>query len=309
MMRTFLLSGIVLFVVLSPVVLGAGIFQSSYTADFSFSDSLGGTTMTVAFDGTNYWSSSGGSSSGTRYARYDINGTNTGTYQPGIDFRSVFTDQDSAPVYARGYSSRQIRRQSSPGSFTNDISLSGGSIDSQSAVVFSADGTEFLARKDAAVERWNRSGTYLGAITLSGYGSVGSETDYPQDRNLAIAGDYILTYVSGTLSAWDQSGTRVGTTTLVSGGSTFDSNFSMSFANGMVFVVSTAGGTWRGYAISELEPTTPTPSPTATNTPTPTITPTPTNTGTPPPIPATNAAGAGILLIFFSLLVLRRRRR
>ncbi|MBE8992370.1 hypothetical protein [Nostoc sp. LEGE 12450] len=49
----------------------ATLFQSSYTADTIFQDQLNSTTMTLAYDGNNYWSSSGGSNLGIRYAQYN----------------------------------------------------------------------------------------------------------------------------------------------------------------------------------------------------------------------------------------------
>ena len=51
------------------------------------------------------------------------------------------------------------------------------------------------------------------------------------------------------LSAWDGAGTRVGTTELIGAGQTFDSHFSFSWAQGQVWVIDVANGTWRGYGV------------------------------------------------------------
>src|SRR5439155_13699480 len=69
------------------------------------------------------------------------------------------------------------------------------------------------------------------------------------NRGIAALGNSWFTYSNGTLSVWDQTGNRVGTTTLIGAGTSFDSHFSLSEANGKVFIVTTAGGTWDGYAV------------------------------------------------------------
>jgi hypothetical protein len=227
-------------------------FFAQYTASMTFKDALPGTSMTLTWDGTNFWSSSGGSASGNRLARYDANGANPTLYQPNIDFRSVFTVGGSgATVYSRGYSSTQIQRQTAPGTFTNQIALTGGTLDSQSAVVFNTAGTEYVATNTGTVTRWNaNSGALIGTVTLQGFGTLNSENTYPQNRGVAVVGTtFYLTYSAGQLSAWDTNGKRLGITTLVGAGTSFDSYFSLSYARGMVWILDAAGGTWRGYNV------------------------------------------------------------
>src|SRR5205085_1671739 len=97
--------------------------------------------------------------------------------------------------------------------------------------------------------RWDLAGNYLGATSLSGFGTMLNEINYPQERGIAAAGGYYLTYSDSVLSAWDASGNRVGTTVLNGAGNSFDSDFSLSYANGRVFIVDQAGGSWRGYNV------------------------------------------------------------
>ena len=233
----------------TSVMLAGPVFSSgSYTAGFTFTDALGpgGTTMAVAYDGVSYWSASGGSPDGTRYAQYSGAGAVVGTYAPGLDFRSVFTDA-SGNVYAREYAS-SIYLQTSPGVFISDLDLSGGSLDAQSAVVRNPALGEYDAMSSGTVSRWDLSGNYLGAVTLAGFG--GAENTYPQSRGLAVASNNWLTYDgAGTLSAWSFGGARLDTTTLIGAGTSFDSDFSLSYANGMVFIVDEAGGTWSGFDV------------------------------------------------------------
>jgi hypothetical protein len=222
-------------------------FSPTLRASVTFQDMLDPTTMTIAFDGTNYWSSSGGGSFGLRLARYSSAGSLLGTFSPGLDLRSIFTDA-SGTLFARAYADRRIFRQSSPGNFVPVVTLNGGLLDDQSDVVLNSDGTEFVAMAGGTVSRWNRTGVFLGSVTLSGFGQQGNEAAYPQGRGIAIADNSWLTYSgSGVLSVWDLTGHRTHQITLQSAGTSSDSDYSFSFCNGRVFVVDYAHSTWRGY--------------------------------------------------------------
>ncbi len=227
-----------------PIITGFSVHTN-----VTFTDALPATTMTMAFDGTNYWSASGGGSGGTRLARYTLSGVLAATYSPGLDLRAVFTRADGT-LLARAYSSGVIYQQTSPGVFAaSGTTLTGGSLDAQSSVVLNAAGTEYQAMSGGVVSRWNTSGAYLGSVTLSGFGSVSGENISPQNRGLAVLGNLWLTYNgSGILSIWDGAGNRLVQAALPGAGtSTYDSNYSFSFCNGKVFIVDAAGGKWRGY--------------------------------------------------------------
>jgi len=227
--------------------------SSSYTADIVFSEAslLSGTRMTMAWDGTEYWASSGGGSGGNRLASYDPIGASWTYYLPGLDLRSVFTMGDgTADVFTRSYNDRDVDIQTTPGTFVFDTNLVGGILDNQSAVVWDDINEEFVAHESGTVSRWDAGGTYLGAVTLIGYGSGTGETSYPNNRGLAFGLGVYLTYSSGVVSAWDTStGDRLDSATLTGAGTTFDSHFSYSYANGRFFVVDQSGGSWRGYPI------------------------------------------------------------
>lgn len=221
---------------------------ASYNAVKTFTDGNPGTTMTLAWDGTNYYTSSGGFL-GSPYAKYDAAGNLIGSQapSPGIDFRSVFTN-GSNDLLARGFNSNTIYKQTAFGSFTTFLTLTGGTLDDQSAVVLDGSGTMYIARNGSTVSEWDLSGTFIASVNLIGLS--GSENNYPQGRGIAAIGSYWLTYDSQTLSAWDPvTGTRLDTTTLNGAGTSFDSNFSYSYADGKFWVVDQAGGTWRGYDV------------------------------------------------------------
>lgn len=216
---------------------------TNYSADITFNDALSSTTMTITYDGSNYWSSSGGSASGIRYARYDASGNVLTTYSPGIDFRSVFTDGGGA-VYARGFASNTIYKQTGAGVFSSYLSLSGGSLYDQSSVVLNNSGN-YVAFFNGEVSLWGASGAYLSSFLLSGYSGLA----YPQNRGIFAVGDDLFTYDGGVLSAWDYSGNLLDQTVLTGAGTLFDSYFSLSYANDHVFIVDSAQSVWRGYNI------------------------------------------------------------
>lgn len=219
--------------------------QASYTASTTFTDHNPSTTMTLAWDGSKYYTASGGGT-GSPYSEYDAAGNFIAQNHPGIDFRSVFTD-GSGDLLARGYAGRTIYKQNSFGSFSTLTTLNGGSLDAQSAVVLNGSDTEYLAQSGGTVDTWDLSGNFTGAFTLAGFG--GAQGAYPQGRGIAAVGNEILTYYNQTLTAWSLSGQNLGSTTLVGAGTGFDSGFSYSYANNKFWVVDGAGGTWRGYDV------------------------------------------------------------
>ena len=185
-------------------------------------------------------------------AQHDAGGALVQIYQPGVDWRAVFVKEVGVgPVYARAYSSAQIQVMTNPGQFANDVLLVGGQLDAQSAIAFDETQREFVAlNPNGDVQRWDETGAFLGVVTLVGYGNQGTESAYPQHRGVAWACDHYLTYSDGVLSAWDSgTGTRVSTTTLTGAGQSFDSYFSLSYAEDRVFIVDQAGGQWRGYPV------------------------------------------------------------
>lgn len=245
--------------ILSNSALAVGIFQASYNETISFQDMAANQhAVGIAFDGNHYWSCDGGNTSGVRLAEYDASGIGLATYQPGVSFRSCFTNNNTATLYARGYDSSDILVQTSPGVFSTHVTLTGGSLNFQSSVVLNSNGSgDYIAMNGGIVGSWSASGNYMGATTLIGFGTMFGEENYPASCRIASAAGYFLTYSDENLSAWDAGGNRIGTTVLNGAGSTLDANLSLSFANNMIFIGDNAGGTWRGYYISAIpEPAT-----------------------------------------------------
>lgn len=100
----------------------------------------------------------------------------------------------------------------------------------------------------ATVSRWSAKGAFISAFSLQGF-NQNQENSYPAYRGVLVAGKYYLTYSNGTLSAWDATGKRLSSTLLNKAGTSFDSHFSLSYAQGKVWVVDQAGLLWRGYDV------------------------------------------------------------
>lgn len=241
----------------TPVIISEGCsFRTNYFAGLTFSNApMPYTTMPIAFDGTNYWSTHGGVSGATNLARYNASGVLLARYAVNLDLRSVFTDP-SGGLYARAYANPKIYRQTSPGVFVDSgVTLTGSTLDNQSSVVLNGAATEYIAMNAGVVSRWSTNGAYLGSVNLLGFGSIASENTFPQNRGLAAAGGFWLTYNGGgILSIWDAAGNRLLQSTLSGAGVSSDSSFSFSYCNDKVFIVDVATGLWRGFDVCAAEP-------------------------------------------------------
>jgi hypothetical protein len=142
---------------------------------------------------------------------------------------------------------------SSTGAFSSLLSLTGGSLAAHSSLAMTADAAEFLGLANGSVSRWSSTGASLGAVALAGFGAENGESAAPQNARIAVASDgSILTYSNGMLSVWDRTtGARVRTVTLVGAGTTVQSHYSFSYANGMVWILDDTGQSWRGYGIGQ----------------------------------------------------------
>jgi uncharacterized repeat protein (TIGR01451 family) len=236
---------------------GCGL-QTNYVSSQTIANVLSPTVMTMAFDGASYWACAGSPPTGIRLARYDILGNVQATYSPGLDFRSVFTDA-SGNLYGRTYASSIIYRQTTPGVFSNYLTLASGPLNAQSSVVLNGNGTEFIAMSGGVVSRWLTDGTFLGTVNLVGFGALSGENIAPQNGVIAALGAYWATYNgNGLVSFWDTGGNRIWQSTLLGIGGSANSGYTFSYCNGKVFVMDTSIGNWFGYdACGTAPPTAP----------------------------------------------------
>jgi hypothetical protein len=220
---------------------------ASYDAHMKFADkSNGWTQMSIWFDGTNYFVPNGGSSP-MPMEIYDVAGSWLTDRSVGMDFRGAFGKHDGTnTTYFRGYSSKDIRKRTPGVGGSLHTTLSGGSLDAQSNVVWDPSEGTFIANTNGTVNCWDDAGAFVGFVPLSGI-----DTAYPQGRGIATTPDGCwYTYANGTITSWDKAtGTALDTATLNLAGNSFDSHFSFSYTNGHFWVLDFQGGTWRGYPV------------------------------------------------------------
>lgn len=232
-----------------------GFINALYSADITLQDSIDPILMGIAFDGTHYWTASGGLTTGTRLAQYDDMGNAIASFTDiNMDFRSITTDA-SGTLIARRYAQYTLEEQGSPpGSFTQGVTLSGGYVGDQATVVLNRSG-QYVSMLYGMVYTWDASGSLTSSFRLDGfYGATN-----PALMRVAVMGDYILTLANQTLSAWDYSGTLVGETSLQDAGIGETADWSLSYTNDHVFVAD-ATGLWRGYQVELQTATVPEPS-------------------------------------------------
>ncbi len=118
-------------------------------------------------------------------------------------------------------------------------------------MVLNGNANDYVALTAGVIQRWRTNGSFLGTVTLAGFGAVPGENASFQNVRLAAVGNNWLTYnANRVLSIWSQRGSRIATTTLQNAGAgTIEAQFSLSYCAGKVFVVDAPAGLWRGYDI------------------------------------------------------------
>ena len=214
------------------------------------------TPMSAETAGGFVFTASGGSRSGFRLQRYLPNGTLSATFAPGIDFRSIFTN-NSGVLFAKewGGHGHRIYSLTVGGAKTFLFSLSGAVLNSQAPADFNADDTELITMSKGTVNRYNATtGVFIGSFTLSGM--TAAELSFPDSIQMEtnLAGR-IFTYSNGTVSEWNSSGARIGTSALPFGSNFFtDWSFGVSSDN-LVFVFNIGSSRWESYDVGiEAQP-------------------------------------------------------
>jgi hypothetical protein len=197
--------------------------------------------MNIAFDGEFYHGYSGGTSSCEMH-RWDDGGRYLDEHVPGIDGRSVMTQVGCiGPFMLNAYNDRTIYVQTGPEAYAPDFDLSGGTLDSQTVLGYDQVRDLFVSQDltGLTVDRWAADGSHVGTLSLTGGGSHSTYASAVTNN-----GCY-LTFNAGTLYSYDgDSGALVGSTSLLGVSA---ANYSLSYANGRVFV--NDGGGWQGYSI------------------------------------------------------------
>jgi hypothetical protein len=242
---------------------------TSYLPAFTIPDVLYRDYASMTYQGgasPGYFATAGWANT-TNLASYDAtSGAPTGTFSTRYAYRSIFTAGGSGEtIFVRAVSSSSILTMLSPGVFQFAVSLSGGpagALAPDGAVAMTVDGGYLVTQNGGVVSLWSMpGGTWSRSVALEGFGAdpqVPYESSPPANVRVAMARDKFLTYSRGVLSIWTWDG--IGGTaqrrkvTLVDA-DPFDyplNDFSMSYANGYVFVHDYTGGVWRGYRVGGL---------------------------------------------------------
>jgi len=206
--------------------------------------------IALGSDGTSRWVGSGNSTAGDRLVQYTADGSSVVMrYAPGIDFRTLFTKVPGrGPILARGYPDQQLLRMDSPGTFVADVLLVGGSVaGTDMTIVYDNTRRHFVGNIDGSLEMWNDDGEFFDSLSLENWG-----VDNPAEsgsQKVVTACGYYLTYANGIASVFDGSGQRVDMKTLTDAPTTVTTEtlFSLSYADGLLWVLDVTDGTWRGW--------------------------------------------------------------
>ncbi len=222
----------------TAAVFSSGAYNSTLALDGSGLD----TQIGVAFSKGSYYLVSGGGPQ-SPISRTTIAGKlieSPISPNPGIDFRSIFTDARGA-IFARGYASNVIYKQDGAlGNFKPIVTLDGSS-ENQQQIVLSSDGTSYIGNNDGTLQFWNLAGQLTRTVTLDA-----SANGVQFNHEVSILGNYAVDYNNGTLSAFSlANGSLVGTTVL--NGDVVDGTYGQSYANGYFFVSN--GSQFLGYKI------------------------------------------------------------
>jgi len=249
-------SGVVgLSVLASSVALATPVFTDSIENPIgTLTSNIKPIQMGVAFDGSNYWVASGALGQSPTLGKLSSAGTSLATYPDAPDLRSLtmFNGQLYAyvagtlrPVHADGTVSSATILLATP---ANNPTLP----QSLDKVVF--DGNYFISRSYSTIQRWTTTGEDAGSVSLSGY--LNKDSNGNGHSSIAAGNGLWFTYaVNGELSAWDPStGQRLDTTILNGAGNGDRDPFSLSFANGNIYVstdANSANSTYNVYAAPE----------------------------------------------------------
>jgi hypothetical protein len=198
-----------------PAALAVGTLSDQGVLVLTFDDWSSIRATSADNDGSYIYTVSGGNTSGFRFARYLLDGTVDHIYESGIDFRTLFTN-NNGELFAKGFvwydQPAQIFSLTIDGEPTFLFTLNVGH--SHASAGFNADDTEIYTRDGTTMRRFSAAdGSYLGLFTLQGMSA--QELEFPADFQMETnPAGRIFTYAVGVVSEWNLDGQRIGTCTI-----------------------------------------------------------------------------------------------
>lgn len=234
-------------ILISGILLLAGFLNAqTLTPRLVFKDNPQTHNMHIASDGKFLYTCNGGKSEFGQISKFNLDGTKVGSYKIELDMRSVMYNPSDKKLYVNTYSQKLYR--------INDLILGNYSEiydfsdrTEQAAPALSANGKLIYFMEYGELHVYNMKNGKL-KTTLSGFNTA----DDSAEGGTAVAVDkkhiYSWNAVEQTVYIYDLKGKYQKSIRLNQG----DYGFSLSFANGMLWV-STDGnydeGIWYGYEI------------------------------------------------------------
>ena len=209
-----------------------------------FDDSIPMHNMGIAWDGTYYYTSNGGTASVGQINTYDINGVFVSSVACAIDMRSIFYNSADGNLYSKVYGTDLYQVNPVTGSAT--LILAGIFQQTQSCPAITPDGL-FLLEHYAGTVYFYDFPTGALVNTIPGFTTGG----FPSDQAVGTDGSRIFTWDGSTVYVTDMGGVVIENYSLPSG----NYGFSLKYVNGLLFAsVDGSGGTghWYGYDVGQV---------------------------------------------------------
>lgn len=204
----------------------------------------------IAWDGTQYWTVNGGNAASGRIKTYDENGNFLDSLVINFDARGIFYRESDATVYLKNFGLDWFRLDQSNGTL---VPLETGVFaDFQSAPDLTPNGEmlvehvrDSLRLLDFATKTEQELFTGLGGIATAG-----------NDVALATDGQFIYTWDAASIVYVHDFQARLVTTFPLPVTQVSPAGWSISFTNGMLWVIDTGSstGTWYGFKLRQAQP-------------------------------------------------------
>ncbi len=252
-LSTTLAAAVLLVALLPSGAQATGSLLNNGVLVLNFDDASGHSALQtpISADNPSYgfiWTASGGTNTGVHLARYNPDGTTNAVYSPGVDFRSLYSN-NAGNLFAKEFGSGAVYSISNVGVATLLYNLNDP--EAQSSASLNGPDTELYTMSNGTVRRYNAAnGAFLGSFNLIGFG--GAELGFPDYVQMETNGSgRILTYSDGNVSEWDLAGNRIGTCVIpISTPDDFNTEWSFGVgSDDLVYLYDASRTQWASYRV------------------------------------------------------------
>ena len=217
-----------------------------------FPDAIPMHNMSIASDGTFYYTSNGGNAGYGQINTYNLSGVLQHSTPCYLDMRAIFWNFADSHLYAKAYGGDLYRVDPASGATT--LIHSGIFAYAQSSPALSLDGQTLIEHESGTVRFISfQTGQLISTLTGFYFGS------YPSNETVGVSCNWIFTWDGTMVHVYDFAGNPVESYTIPNG----HYGFSLKFVNGLLFASDDGGGAtghWYGYDVgaapSPTEPAT-----------------------------------------------------